>query len=375
MNAQQRNQAYLTEMNKIIELFDGSAYQEELEARQLLLLKAASTAMSAFQPENFLGNFEEEAQPEWEEFCSTGLVMNGETQNSINTLKAILAVNTKKLSKVFITFEDWARENPRKGLSAAAEVDIEADLAILNTLYPYDPELKGWRLPDFELSPDNTGDKRTQIFSGLIIQLDFAQDSHQKAIKIIPDKKKTTMAGGYFHPHVSSTGGVCWGESDKGVQEHWQKKKLMPLLHLLCAMLDTYNSGSPYQILETWISREAYNCSNCGLKIYDDTAVFIEGNSEIPACKACAGELGRDSGIWRWNHELVHSNMRGGNILKRDASRVWLNDTDRDHLPNILSSPHFSICQGGCMSWIHNDYLLQEDGRSKCIRCRRGTEV
>lgn len=58
------------------------------------------------------------------------------------------------------------------------------------------------------------------------------------------------IVDGYYHPHVNSSGSVCWGNVTTIITEHMKNYRLFDLMEILAANLSNYNSGNPYVSLE-----------------------------------------------------------------------------------------------------------------------------
>lgn len=58
----------------------------------------------------------------------------------------------------------------------------------------------------------------------------------------------------YYHPHVSGSGQVCWGNASSTVTENLVDGKLSNVVQLLQSLLMHYNSESPYASHETFVN-------------------------------------------------------------------------------------------------------------------------
>lgn len=61
---------------------------------------------------------------------------------------------------------------------------------------------------------------------------------------------KNIEYSGYIHPHVSSDGGVCWGNAANMVTDAYKSFNLVNILKALQVVLTTYNEASPYASIE-----------------------------------------------------------------------------------------------------------------------------
>lgn len=80
----------------------------------------------------------------------------------------------------------------------------------------------------------------------------------------------------YPHPHVSSR--VCLGTAQNPYYEYTQQRNLVGLHGLFRALLEVYNSGSPYIVLPNFLYKE---CSKCG---FGGISRFWGGNFYCDKC-------------------------------------------------------------------------------------------
>jgi len=91
--------------------------------------------------------------------------------------------------------------------------------------------------------------------------LDVLLDIGQLAVKIntkesfnfsvIPYKNNIVGNSGYYHPHIRSDSGICWGEAQNLASQQVANLELDKALRLLHALLNSYNPASPYTVIQT----------------------------------------------------------------------------------------------------------------------------
>lgn len=81
-----------------------------------------------------------------------------------------------------------------------------------------------------------------------------------KNVDVFPAFNTRTMADGSYsyHPHVSGSGGLCWGDGEDRWFDSMYAGDLVGAMNMLRALLTTYEHSNPYQTLETYEQREIY---------------------------------------------------------------------------------------------------------------------
>jgi hypothetical protein len=78
-------------------------------------------------------------------------------------------------------------------------------------------------------------------FGQLAVKIDLSN----LYVSVIPYKNNISYEG-YYHPHVSDMGGICWGDA-RGKVVTWQSKfELANIMQMLYSLLLNYNDGNPY---------------------------------------------------------------------------------------------------------------------------------
>ena len=92
----------------------------------------------------------------------------------------------------------------------------------------------------------------TLNFGFLRVKLDFINSS----LTVLPCRQNLFKdSDNYFHPHISNSGEVCWGNAEGTVQQALGSGDFARVLELLQAVLVTYNPESPYVSFEDFKER------------------------------------------------------------------------------------------------------------------------
>lgn len=67
------------------------------------------------------------------------------------------------------------------------------------------------------------------------------------------------VVDGYYHPHVTGHGDICWGTGLTAATGFMKDFRLLDLMELLAANLSNYNSGNPYVSLERFKIKDDTN--------------------------------------------------------------------------------------------------------------------
>ena len=70
-------------------------------------------------------------------------------------------------------------------------------------------------------------------------------------IRVMPAENNINV-GGYYHPHINSSGEICWGTAQAQASNELSKGLIVNPFLLLAAVLTGYNSGSPYVNLQSF---------------------------------------------------------------------------------------------------------------------------
>lgn len=73
-------------------------------------------------------------------------------------------------------------------------------------------------------------------------------------------------SGGYYHPHVSGSDGVCWGNAKETINQALKTQDVGAILGTTFLLLNEYNSGSPYRILSEFVVDRDYTSTGANLR-------------------------------------------------------------------------------------------------------------
>ena len=58
------------------------------------------------------------------------------------------------------------------------------------------------------------------------------------------------IAGCHYHPHVGSSGGICWGNANESYKDYCLTANLEGIVDIVTLILTNYNDESPYVSLD-----------------------------------------------------------------------------------------------------------------------------
>jgi len=142
------------------------------------------------------------------------------------------------------------------------------------------PVYNSYVVPEHQINHNNLPLGRYAVF----LRIDCAE------LKVYPYEDNLSV-GSYFHPHVSDTGYVCWGNvSDRATETH-ANYQLVELMYLLNEVLNNYNHDNPYAQLyrfqkpdENAVQPSFYRhyCGNC-----EDEYIYVEYETYDWDCGNC----------------------------------------------------------------------------------------
>lgn len=68
----------------------------------------------------------------------------------------------------------------------------------------------------------------------------------------VKPKHKNVFVNGYYHPHINSSGSVCWGNMDKDFRSSCSSHNIGGIYLVISLVLQHYNAGSPYITAESF---------------------------------------------------------------------------------------------------------------------------
>jgi len=139
-----------------------------------------------------------------------------------------------------------------------------------------DPYEVSWTLPDIYLEGIWIGNM------DVILNLEVFQ------VQAYNRSADTEIRGGYQHPHVNSSGEICWNGHDEEAEAYHRAGDFLALKDLITNLLQTYNSSSPYINLEDWENGLGECCCDCGERYPEDELAYVEtydGNL-CPECRS-----------------------------------------------------------------------------------------
>jgi len=98
-------------------------------------------------------------------------------------------------------------------------------------------------------------------FGVLAVRIDLTNNE----MMVLPYKKNIS-ASRYFHPHVSTTGIVCWGTARDAAKDYLQLSQFGKALKLLYAVLTSYNDSNPYIRIASFKDAKSYGSVSEALK-------------------------------------------------------------------------------------------------------------
>ena len=103
----------------------------------------------------------------------------------------------------------------------------------------------------------------------------------------------------YFHPHVASSGNVCWGDLKTRATAHQSKGELIQLMECLAALLTSYSPTNPYIALATFArkQREMETAANNAAAQSEEIADAIAGIASPNAITNAINSYAADQNI------------------------------------------------------------------------------
>lgn len=158
------------------------------------------------------------------------------------------------------------------------------------------------------------------------------------------------------HPHVQNDG-VCMGKGSAPFNKAANSGRLFDACEIVSAVLNTYNSGSPYVALESW---NGFSCGNCGHLHEDEDGAYGCSRCHEDACDECTYSCcGCDNRL----HTSCGENCDG---------------CDEFYCPHCLTEANGSNVCGGCLAKCSNCRCkfnkndLDENGN--CEECQESFE-
>lgn len=100
----------------------------------------------------------------------------------------------------------------------------------------------------------------------------------EATIKVAPGEGNISV-NGYVHPHIGSSGSVCWGNAKAVAVEALSKFNPAPAMEALQTILQNYNAESPYVALDSFASirnKDKYKGMPTTYRIHERTAWITE---------------------------------------------------------------------------------------------------
>ena len=199
---------------------------------------------------------------------------------------------------------------------------------------------------------------------------------------------------GYVHPHISTSGGICWGDQKKHAAELMAAGRIEEYLNLLQSLLTTYSDSNPYKPL----SRFSTESQKIGV-VRSDSEGSFEGHYSMPIKSPYLGPYQNDPN-WDVRSPLEYKDIvlvhRGGGMnpyyatvlgseVQEDGStevtciptKAFSTDTDSTASNHKLSYP--------CRTDIEplspeTQDKVRKAYKTACVECRdtkipKGTEV
>lgn len=63
------------------------------------------------------------------------------------------------------------------------------------------------------------------------------------------------IVNGHMHPHINSSGSICWGNAASSYTTHMKTYQINEVLKIVQSLLQTYNPGSPFQRLDRFFAK------------------------------------------------------------------------------------------------------------------------
>jgi hypothetical protein len=340
MNRQEKNQAFLDEINRIANASSDDLFSL-LQAECNQVLAYIDTAKEAYNE------------------------IVGPDESDKKTLVSLRTFAHRKLIRA-LELIDENNEQLLSLVKAEADTDLNAQLITLNNLFPFDPETGCWQLPGYTLTDS---DIEHDIW-GLQVRI-HPEEEFERALEISPPDDIETVDD-YFHPHVNSSGYICWGDAKYPAQVFWKNKNYVALFQLLDALLKTYNNQSPYITLKRLAGQEELYCANCGYTIdYDNHYTHENGD---PGCDDCLRWV-EDREEYYWDSEVVWSNEYDEYLLSGDEAEVLCQYVQGHSTYHYMLRDDEDIYTCDCCETLVHVRLIVEDGLENtpfeyvCKRC------
>lgn len=355
---------YQQEKDRIIALFNVEPLAVRLETEQKKVMTKVLAIMKDSSPEALIEQSVPTARPEietllsGEEFAPEAFSVN----DHFCGIQSFLNKRYMQIKEEFQAYREYATNQERDFQGFDIEIDIAAEVELLNSQFPWNEELQGWALPHYVLQ-----DGEVEVdFPGLVVSLDFTKERVTQALRIKHSPDNERIYDGYPHPHVDSNGKICMGDGEATCQLYWEGKKIFSLLFFVNEILGTYNPSSPYADLKRFRGKEMFTCENCGEVVDEDHVMFIGGDHDIPSCEACSIFVDHQ---YQWRDEYVGSGYENKYIKKENATRAFVDEHRTDYVENILGNSDFCACPE-CHMFIRTNLVKDIDTkRGICPMC------
>lgn len=105
---------------------------------------------------------------------------------------------------------------------------------------------------------------------------------------------------GYFHPHIDTSGDLCWGDHSTAAAESLSRLDLRTFFDIATAIVSTYNDSSAYVRLHKWTlpadadeeDDDTSTCDSCGDRRSNDDTYYINDHTYCTECAAPCARCG-----------------------------------------------------------------------------------
>ena len=163
----------------------------------------------------------------------------------------------------------------------------------------------------------------------------------------------------HYHPHVDKDGEVCFGESIDSIMRAHRENSIFEIFLTLYNLLTTYNAGSPYANLDTWIGS---TCDHCGTNNRDssmETCNICEDNV-CPKCRNLYSENGEDAYICLTCSTEQKNQCPGSKNYPNHTCSNFINNTVQERC---------SICMA-----MDDLFELRQKEEKECVVCQKKIE-
>ncbi len=333
---------------KICSLFDIDSVQKQIEEIRKKTYQALFKQLQELSKEKLSSAFNPSKSPKAIDIFLTEVPPKDEKIDNplFDHVLMVLSNIKKNIRHQQIVLKEKKRDLRKDIAFCASDIDIKEELKILGKQYPYNNHKKAWKLPVFDLYSSKKN--KTVSFSDLYFKLYFMNNQVQYAVKIIPGKNAIHSSRNltFWHPHTSANGYLCFGEVEAAAQKMWKRKDLVGLLMIICAILNTYNSNSPYAKLEQFIAKEKYICQNCHKDLDEDCTVFVDDDKNLPACIDCVVWVTTDESppVCKWAEDYRYSRIEEKWLLKTNSVVLVMQHGVEDYISNPLANPNINMC-------------------------------